>query len=292
VSVGSTERQESEAGKRHVLVVANETIAGQALLERLKERAAAGDVTFTVVAPINEPREGYVVYEDTRRAAAGRRLERSLAKLREAGVHAHGFVADCEPVQAVRDALASLEPPVDEIVVSTHPEASSGWQRRNVLEQLRKAAGSIPLEHVVVDLKAESAGERNVLVVANETVLGPALLEWIRARAARGPASFLVVAPQSDPGEQAHPDAERRLRQALVALRSEGIDAHGQVAHPDPYAAAMHVVRDEHVDEIVVSTFAPTRSGWLRRDLVERLRKDTGLPVEHVVAEQPAQVNA
>jgi hypothetical protein len=275
----------------HVLVVANETVAGEALLSRLRERAAGDGVTFTVVAPINEPREGYVVYEDTRRAAARRRLERSLAKLREAGVHAHGFVADCEPVQALRDALASLEPPVDEIVLSTYPEESSGWQRRNVVEQIRRAAGSIPVEHVVVDMKAESAGERNVLVVANETILGPALLDRIRARAAQGPSSFLVVAPQSDPSVQAHPQAERRLRQALVQLRSEGIDAHGQIAHPDPYAAAMQVVRDEHVDELIVSTFAATKSGWLRRDLVERLRKDTGLPVEHVVAEQPAPVS-
>jgi hypothetical protein len=38
------------------------------------------------------------------------------------------------------------------------------------------------------------------------------------------------------------------------------------------------------VDEIIVSTFPGERSGWLRRDLVQRLRKDTGLPVEHVVS--------
>jgi hypothetical protein len=79
---------------------------------------------------------------------------------------------------------------------------------------------------------------------------------------------------------------------ALITLRSEGIDVHGQVAHPDPFTAAMHAVNDERVDEILVSTFRPERSGWLRRDLVERLRKETGLPVEHVVAEQPAGVGA
>ena len=42
----------------------------------------------------------------------------------------------------------------------------------------------------------------------------------------------------------------------------------------------------EPFDEIVVSTFEPVSSGWLRRDLVERLRKETGLPVEHVVVER------
>jgi hypothetical protein len=89
-----------------------------------------------------------------------------------------------------------------------------------------------------------------------------------------------------------HPDADRRLRRALAELRGAGIDVHGQIAHPDPYTAAVHAVRDERVDEIIVSTFPRSRSGWLRRDLVERLRADTGLPVEHVVSEQPAEVPA
>src|SRR4029079_10871435 len=82
-----------------------------------------------------------------------------------------------------------------------------------------------------------------------------------------------------------HPEAERRLRTALSTLRAEGIEAHGQVAHPDPYTAAMQVVDDEKVDEIIISTFPGERSGWLRRDVVERLRKDAGVPVEHVVAD-------
>jgi hypothetical protein len=278
---------------RHVLVVANETVAGEALLERIRERAHDDDVRFTVLAPISNPRSGYVVYEDTRRASAGRRLEKSVKGLREAGVVVHGLVVDAEPVRAVRDALASIEPPIDEIIVSTHPEARSGWQRRQVIDQIRQAAGDIPVDHVVVDLAAEHRGEPNVLVIANETVLGPPLLDKIRERAAKGPAAFLLVSPQSDPSVRAHPEAERRLRIALTTLRSEGIEIHGQIAHPDPYTAAMQAVHDERVDEIIVSTFAPERrSSWLRRDVVDRLRKDTKLPVEHVLAEQPAEVSS
>ena len=34
------------------------------------------------------------------------------------------------------------------------------------------------------------------------------------------------------------------------------------------------------------STFAPERSPWLRKNLVQRLHKDTGLPVEHVVLQE------
>jgi hypothetical protein len=266
----------------HVLVIANETVAGQTLIEALKARAAEGETRVTVVAPINEPREGYVVYEDTRRAAAGRRLDRTLELLREAGIPASGLVVDADPVNATRDAIAQAEPPIDSVIVSTHPPERSGWMQRNVPERVRKAAGSVPVEHVVVDMQAEG-GPANVLVVANETVVGERLLDWIRERARRSPASFLIVSPQSDPSVSAHPQAERRLRRALTILRGEGLDAHGQVAHPDPYSAAMHAVRDERVDEILVSTFPEARgSSWLRRDLIGRLRKDAGVPVEHI----------
>jgi hypothetical protein len=276
---------------RHILVIANQTVAGAALLERIRERGAEdADIRFTVIAPISEPREGYVVYEDTRRASAGRRMERSIKELREAGVAVHGFVVDEEPVRAARDALATLEPHVDEIIVSTHPEATSGWQRRNVVDEIRRVAGDVPVDHVTVDVTAET-GKKHVLVLANETVLGPALLDRIRERAQQGPAAFLIISPQST-GAGSHPEAEKRLRIALITLRSEGIDAHGQVSHPDPYTAAMHAVHDEKIDEVVVSTFGAERSGWLRRDLVERLKKDTGLSVEHVVAQQPAEVSA
>jgi hypothetical protein len=262
----------------HVLVIANETAASSALLDALRHKDAAED-RFTVIAPVNEPARGYVVYEDTRRASAGRRLEKTLKALREASFAAQGFVVETGPVQAAKDALAQLEPPVDEVVVSTHPAERSGWTRRNVVEDIERAADGLPVLHVVA---GDEESGRNVLVIANQTVVSPELLDRIRARAAQGEASFLIVAPQSD-GEQ-HDDADRRLRRALSELRSEGIDAHGQVVHPDPYTAARQAVHDERVDEIIVSTFPGERSGWLRRDLVERLRKDTGLPVDHVVS--------
>jgi hypothetical protein len=242
-----------------------------------------------VIAPVNAPREGYVVYDDTRRAAAGRRLDRTLSSFREAGIAATGHVVDNDPLAAVKDAIAMEEP--DELIVSTHPEAKSGWRRRNLLDAIRKAAGPMPVEHVVSDVAAR-IGAANVLVVANETVLGEPLLARIRekARAGGGRTSFLIVSPQSDPDQASHPEAERRLRQVLTQLRAEGIEAHGQVAHPDPFTAAMHAVRDERIDEILVSTFPEQRgSSWLRRDLVGRLRSEAKVPVEHVVVE-PSEV--
>jgi len=278
----------SEPGT-HLLLVANETVGEKTLLEAIRGRGEG--VHVTVVCPVNQPRRGYVVYSDTRRASAHRRLERALEHLRGAGIPAEGYVVEGDPVACVRDALAQLEPPVDAILVSTHPEEKSGWLRRNVVDRIRGAAGDVPVEHLIAHTRGPN--DANVLVIANETVLGEPLLAKIRERAQAGPASFLIVAPQTDPTLGAHPEAERRLKRALTTLRGEGIDVHGQVAHPDPFSAAMEAVHDERVDEIVVSTFEPLSSGWLRKDVVERLRKETGLPVEHVVVEKSeAEVTA
>jgi hypothetical protein len=279
--------------EQHVLVIANETVAGRSLIEAIERRREDGPVRVTVITPVNQPREGYVVYEDTRRAAAGRRLEQTLAVLRAEGIPASGLVVETDPVAATRDALAQLEPPPDEIIVSTHPLQRSGWLRRNVVERIESAAGGLPVEHVVVDLEREPGGETNVLVIANETVVGEPLLEKIRERAQQGPASFLIISPQSDSTSSAHPEAERRLRRALTILRGEGIEVHGQVAHPDPFTAAAQAVQDERVDEIIVSTFPGEKtSSWLRGDLVNRLRKHTRLPVEHVEVEREPEAVA
>jgi hypothetical protein len=276
------------AEARNILVVANETVVSRQLVELIETRAAGGPVQVTVVAPVNQPRQGYVVYYDTRKAAARRRLDKTLELLREEGIPATGVVVETDPVSAVRDAVAQLEP--DEVIVSTHPQQKSGWLRRNAVEQMRRVAGDIPFEHVVVDLAGEH-GPANVLVVANQTVLGDELLERIRARAQQSPASFLIVSSQGD-GGGSYEEAEKRLLRAVTRLRSEGLDVHGQISHPDPYTAVIQATEDERVDEVIVSTFPHSRSGWLRRDLVERLRTDTKLPVDHVEVDTPAAVTA
>jgi len=266
----------------HVLVIANETAASQTLLDAVRGEAGAPGDRVTVIAPVSEPSQGYVVYEDTRRASAGRRLDKTLRLLREAGIPAQGFVVETGPVQAVKDALAQLEPGIDGIVVSTHPPESSGWMRRDVVDEVMRLAHGLPVKHVIVDAPREG-GETNVLVIANQTVVSEELLDRVRRRAAEGPASFLIVSPQSDGDDEV--EADRRLRRALTELRGAGIDAHGQVVHPDPFTAAIQATSDERIDEIIVSTFPGEKSGWLRRDLIARLRKETGLPVQHVVSE-------
>ena len=263
-------------------MIANETAASPTLLDAMRGEAAGAADRVTVIAPVNEPSQGYVVYEDTRRASAGRRLDRTLKSLREDGITAQGFVVETGPVQAAKDALAQLEPAIDEIIVSTHGAERSGWMRRNVVEEIERTAKGIPVRHVVVSGEREPR-DANVLVIANQTVVSAELLDRIRKRAAQSPASFLIVAPQSD--DVAHPAADRRLRRALSELRTEGIEAHGQVVHPDPFTATLDAIHDERVDEIIVSTFPGDRSGWLRRDLIARLHDATELPIDHVVSE-------
>ena len=38
-----------------------------------------------------------------------------------------------------------------------------------------------------------------------------------------------------------------------------------------------------HTRDIVISTYSATRSGWLRADLIERIRKASGRTVQHIV---------
>jgi hypothetical protein len=263
---------------RHILVVANETVAGRTLLDAVRARAASGPIRVTVVCPQNAPRSGYVVYEDERRSAAERRLRRTLDRLHEAGIAARGDVVDPDPLQAIRDALHEYRP--DEVIISTHPESKgSSWLRGNLIDRARKVAGEIPVEHVVVDLD-EPRERAHVLVVGSETVVGDPVLAAVRERAGQSPAEFTVVVPADPPG------AERRMERALTRLRAAGVDATGHVGDPDPVCAVVNAMHDEPVDEIIISTFPRATSGWLRRDVLGRIRKHTDVPVTHVVVER------
>jgi hypothetical protein len=262
---------------RHVLVLANETVAGKTLIDLLKQRAAEGPIRVTVVSPQNDPRAGYVVYEESRRSSAERRLRRTLDLLHEAGIAARGAVVDPDPLQALRDAVHEYRP-VDEVVISTHPGAvRSSWLRGGLVDRARKAV-EVPVTHVEVDL--ESPRERaHVLVIANQTIVGRPLLAAIRERAGAAPAEFTLVAPADQPGVQ------RRLERALAQLQEAGVKSSGHIGDADPVTAALNAVHDEQVDEIIVSTFPAATSGWLRRDVVGRIREGTQRPVTHVVVE-------
>jgi hypothetical protein len=70
----------------------------------------------------------------------------------------------------------------------------------------------------------------------------------------------------------------------LNILRADGLVTAGMIGDPDPYTATMNALQFFRVDDIVISTLPATRSGWLRADLIERVRRATNMPVEHVEA--------
>jgi hypothetical protein len=266
-----------------ILVVANETLGGRALTDAVKRRAEEAHkrnepFKVCVVCPQNQPKSGYVIYDESVRSAAENRLQTTLAQLREIGIEASGEVMDPDPFAATTDAVDHFK--ADEIIISTHPETRSGWLRKHLVDRVKEETG-LPVEHVVVDLDAERADVRRVLVVANQTVGGEPLIERLKESAADSPATFVMILPQGESGE--HGDAHARLAQTLERLNEEGLEAVGQVMDPDPFTAVQNALQFYPADEIVISTFPETRSGWMRNDLIERVRRITSKPVEHVV---------
>jgi hypothetical protein len=265
---------------KRILVVANETVAGKPLIDAVRERAAGDEVHVHVICPQNQPRHGYVIYDSMVREAAENRLKMTIALLREAGIEADGEVMDPDPYAAVMDALGERD--YDEIIISTHPETRSGWLRQDLVDRVARATRR-PVEHVVVDLDVERDEALRTLVVANQTVGGEPLLRLLREKAADRPRRFIVICPQS--GDPTDTDAQERLAHVLRQLEEAGLDAIGQVVHPDPFTAIQNALQFYAPDEIVISTFPEARSGWLRSDLIGRVRASTSTPVEHVVTD-------
>jgi hypothetical protein len=134
----------------------------------------------------------------------------------------------------------------------------------------------------------------DILVLANETIGGKNLLDAVLRRRDQngGDLRFHVVVPMTRPrhgnviyDEAVREGAQVRVDLALAFMRDEGIEGTGEVGDPDPYNAAMDAIAERHIDEIIVSTLPAAASGWMRRDLPERLREGSGLPVEHVVVD-------
>jgi hypothetical protein len=133
---------------------------------------------------------------------------------------------------------------------------------------------------------------KEVLVVANRTLGGPKLLDAVRTRASSGDVRFRLIVPQSQPSaglviydEAVRESAQVRVDLALSAVAAEGIAGTGEVGDPDPFSATMDAIAERRPDEIILSTHPAEHSGWLRRDLVERIENASGLPVEHIVTD-------
>jgi len=277
-----------------VLVIANETLGGRGLIEAVQKRVAEGDVRFVLCVPQNRPRAGLVVYDDAVFDAAQVRVDLALDFVHHEGIEAVGEVGDPDAYSATMDAVREYNP--DEVIISTYPETRSGWLRSDLIDRVLQASG-LPVEHVVADPDAEGLPFHVTLAVANRTGSGDELLEALRRKAEsetqkeRG-RLFIVLVPQEGGDGQAARRARTRLRLVLDRLHAASLFAAGMIGDPDPYTAIVNALQYFRVDDIVISTFAQTKSGWLRADLIERVRGATGKPVEHVVHRESAPATA
>lgn len=276
---------------KEVLVVANRTLGGAKLLEAVRERAAAGATRFRLVVPQSKPSAGLVIYDEAVRESAQVRIDLALEAVAREGIEASGEVGDADPFSATMDAVAERRP--DEIIVSTHPAEHSGWLRRDLIERIRNASG-LPVEHIVVDLEQEGLPFKVTLVVANKTSSGEELIEHLKGLAAVEEHTFIAVVPQMDGSGNAPREARARLAKMLDRLGAAGLLSSGMIGDPDPYTATMNALELFRVDDIVISTLPGERSGWLRANLIERVRNATSAHVDHVVVEtnSPAPARA
>ena len=137
-----------------------------------------------------------------------------------------------------------------------------------------------------------SEGAR-VLVVANKTAATPALLEAVRERVARGPATFTLLVPNAahglhklvDPEDQGRSEAEAVIELAIPLLEeAAGGPVDSMIGVPEPLAAIQDAVNLKGFDEIILSTLPKRFSRWLKLDLPHKTA-GLGLPVTTVTAE-------
>jgi hypothetical protein len=140
------------ADERHVLVIANDTLSGEQLRERII--GEGGHAKLDILAPVLLSRVHYGVSDIDRELEAARaRLERSLQWARAQGIDARGEIGDPSATTAIEDELRDFG--ADEVIVFTEPRESPTWQEREQLERLRAE-----LDVPVVHLAGEKAATR------------------------------------------------------------------------------------------------------------------------------------
>ncbi|MGH2760876.1 MAG: hypothetical protein ACRDKJ_15100 [Actinomycetota bacterium] len=130
---------------RRYLVVANQTLGGEALLEKLRSLTEAGPSSIHVVVPATHPRKQWTWTEGESLAIARRRLDRALERFGGLAADVTGEVGNERPVDAIRAALRERQ--VDEIILSTLPSGLSRWLGQDLPSRVARAFG-VPVTHV------------------------------------------------------------------------------------------------------------------------------------------------
>ncbi len=226
-------------GLTHVLVIANETVASSALLGALREEAAGDSALHvTVIAPVSEPRHGYVVFEDTRRASAGpppredarhpARLGHPRAGLRGRHEPRAGGEGRDGPARAPAGRDRRLDAPRSPLRLASprrHRRHHEG--RRGRPGEARRRRRRRPRR-----ARAERARGRE----RDGDLEGASRHDPRARREGPGELPHRLAAGERRPAPRGRPAC---CGGALSGSGSDGIDAHGQVVHPDPFTAAM-----------------------------------------------------
>jgi hypothetical protein len=142
----------------------------------------------------------------------------------------------------------------------------------------------------------ESSAPARVLVVAHKTAATPALLEVVRERAARGPAKFTLLVPNTahglhrvvDPEDQEQSEAEQVVELAVPLLEdAAGAPVESIIGDPSPINAIQDAINLHGFDEVIISTLPAKVSRWLKLDLPSKVA-GLGLPVTTVTAKERA----
>ena len=137
-----------------------------------------------------------------------------------------------------------------------------------------------------------SEAQARVLVVANKTAATPALIQAVRDRAARGPARFTLLVPNTahglhklvDPEDQSDTEAQTTIELAVPLLeRAAGGSVDSIIGVPEPLAAIQDAINVHGFDELIISTLPQRVSKWLKLDLPSKC-SGLGLPVTTVIA--------
>src|SRR5215210_2565068 len=131
-----------------------------------------------------------------------------------------------------------------------------------------------------------------VLIVANKTAATPALIDAVRERAAREPATFTLLVPAAahglhqlvDPEDQSRSEAEDTIELAIPLLEeAAGGPVEPMIGVHEPLAAIQDALNLHGFDELIISTLPTRVSRWLKLDLPHKAA-GLGVPVTTVTA--------
>jgi hypothetical protein len=144
----------------------------------------------------------------------------------------------------------------------------------------------------------ESSEPARVLVVAHKTAATPSLIEAVRQRAQRSPATFALLVPNPahglhvvvDPEDVEESEGHQVLELAIPLLEeAAGGPVEGIVGDPSPMNAIQDAINLRGFDEVIISTLPARVSKWLKLDLPSKVT-GLGLPVTTVTARERASV--